>query len=107
MDPSRREDMTLYANNVHQILHDSVLSTGIIPSDLVSVSAARVSLTQAQELTKTKFFVETFVQSYYDTVITPSTIAPHDQSISYTFFLLNVIFDFHKTLLNFQPQGQM
>ena len=85
--------MTLYANNVHQILHDSVLSTGIIPSDLVS--AARVSLMQAQELTKSKFFVETFVQSYYDTVITPITVAPHDPSISYTFFLLNVIFNFH------------
>ena len=38
IDPSRREDMTLYANNVHQILHDSVLSTRIISSDLVSVS---------------------------------------------------------------------
>ena len=42
IDPSRREDMTLYANNVHQVLHDSVLSTRIISSDLVSVS-----LTQA------------------------------------------------------------
>ena len=42
--------MTLYANNVHQILHDSVLSTRIISSDLVSVSQCqqvRVSLAQA------------------------------------------------------------
>ena len=33
-DPSRREDMALYANNVHHTVHDSVLSTGIISSEI-------------------------------------------------------------------------